>query len=257
LTVKDAIAALRRAHDELAGWAAGLSADQLRARSGSADWNVAQVLSHLGSAAELGLGTLEAGRGDPERNQPVWDRWNAMSPEEQRSNFVESDARYVDALEALSDDQLQSMRVDLGFLPEPVDLDFLLGMRISEVALHGWDVAVSADPGAALPPYLVPFVLARIPTFAGYLARPIERAGTVGVEIRDPAGWYHLEVRDDGGSLTEASGPARAGASTARMPAEAFIRLTAGRLSPEHTPEGVSVSGPIDLDDMRRIFPGY
>ena len=41
------------------------------------------------------------------------------------------------------------------------------------------------------------------------------------------------------------------------MPAEAFIRLIAGRLAPEHTPHGVTVDGAISLDDLRKVFPGY
>ena len=47
--------------------------------------------------------------------------------------------------------------------------------------------------------------------------------------------------------------------ATARFegPLEAAIRLLAGRLDPAHTPEGVTVSGDVTLDDLRRVFPGY
>ena len=40
--------------------------------------------------------------------------------------------------------------VDLGFMPQPVPLGTVLGMRINEMALHGWDVEVALDPGAQL-----------------------------------------------------------------------------------------------------------
>ena len=40
-------------------------------------------------------------------------------------------------------------------------------------------------------------------------------------------------------------------------PADAVARLISGRLTPRWTPEGVSVSGNVDLDDLRRVFPGY
>ena len=40
-------------------------------------------------------------------------------------------------------------------------------------------------------------------------------------------------------------------------PSEAAVRLLSGRLAPEHTPEGVRVSGNVDLADLRRVFPGY
>jgi hypothetical protein len=37
------------------------------------------------------------------------------------------------------------------------------------------------------------------------------------------------------------------------LPAEAFIRLVYGRLDPDHTP---AVTGPADLNELRRAFPG-
>ena len=42
-----------------------------------------------------------------------------------------------------------------------------------------------------------------------------------------------------------------------RIPAEAFVRLTAGRLVPERTPDGVTVDGVISLDELRKAFSGY
>jgi hypothetical protein len=39
------------------------------------------------------------------------------------------------------------------------------------------------------------------------------------------------------------------------IPAEAFIRLLAGRLDPDHTP-AVTATG-VGLDRLRRMFPGF
>src|ERR1700739_4842580 len=102
---KDAIGALRTAHEEAAAIVEGLDEKELAAQSGAAEWTVAQVLSHLGSASEIARNTLLAGKRDPEA-QPVWDRWNAMTPREQASNFVEYERRLADALEALDDEEL-------------------------------------------------------------------------------------------------------------------------------------------------------
>jgi hypothetical protein len=46
---------------------------------------------------------------------------------------------------------------------------------------------------------------------------------------------------------------------TARFegPFEAAVRLIAGRLGPEHTPPGVSVTGEVTLEQLRQVFPGY
>jgi hypothetical protein len=40
------------------------------------------------------------------------------------------------------------------------------------------------------------------------------------------------------------------------LPAEALLRLSFGRLDESHTPDAVSVSGPLSLDDLRTMFPG-
>ena len=44
---------------------------------------------------------------------------------------------------------------------------------------------------------------------------------------------------------------------TLRLPAESWLRLITGRLSPEHTPAGVEIDGPLSLDDLRKVFPGF
>src|SRR3954471_20240250 len=104
------IAVLRATHDDLAALVPGLTDEQLTGLSGASEWTVAQVLSHMGSGAEIGLATLEralaAGpAADPGFNQSVWDRWSAMALREQAAGFLDHDARLVTAFEALTADQ--------------------------------------------------------------------------------------------------------------------------------------------------------
>ena len=40
-------------------------------------------------------------------------------------------------------------------------------------------------------------------------------------------------------------------------PHEAAVRLISGRLKDGYTADEVTVSGNVDLDDLRRAFPGY
>jgi len=92
-TADATISALRSTHDELAAVVRGLSDEQLLAPSGATEWPVAQVLSHLGSGAEIGLASLRAATDAGEApgdgfNQSVWDRWNAMTPREQAEAFL-------------------------------------------------------------------------------------------------------------------------------------------------------------------------
>lgn len=254
-SARDAIAALRRSHDELVTLVDGLDPDALKAPSGAAEWTVADVLSHLGSASEIGLNTLRDGKANLDAAPAVWDRWNAMSPVEKAANFVTAEGQLVEALEALDDDALANMKVEVGFLPAPIDIAFLTNMRLSEVGLHRWDVDVAFNPTATVAHYVVPFVLGNLPLFAGFFAKPIGKTGRISVKTTDPARSYLLELRDEGAKLTE--GHAEDATTRLTLPAEAFLRLTGGRLGPDHTPASVTVDGDLSLDDLRRLFPGY
>ena len=93
----------------------GLADEQLAGPSGASEWTVAQVLSHLGNGAEIGLATLERVLADgpaaePGFNESVWDRWNAMSPRDQATNFLDHDGRLVAAFEGLSAEQRATCR---------------------------------------------------------------------------------------------------------------------------------------------------
>jgi uncharacterized protein (TIGR03083 family) len=252
---RDGIAALRRLHDELVEYTHGFDEEALHARSGSSEWTVADVLSHLGSGAEIGLATLTTGRSDMDAAPAVWARWNTMSSTEKASNFVTADERLVEALEALDGEALANKKVDFVFLPQPVDVAFVARMRLTEAGLHRWDLEVAFDPNATVANYVVPFVLHQLPMFAGFFAKPIGKTGTVEVQISEPSRSYVLELTGDGASLTE--GQAAAATSHLSGPAEAFVRLTSGRLKAGHTPAAVKTSGPVSLDDLRRVFPGY
>lgn len=252
---RQAIAALRRTHDELAAVVEGLDAGDLNKQSGASEWTIADVLSHLGSGAEIASNTLTTGKNDMDRAQAIWDRWNALSPGEKAANFVTSERRLVEALEAQSDDDLANRRYDLGFVPEPVDIVFFVGLRLSEAGQHRWDVEVAFDPAATVATYVVPFVLAQLPLFAGWFAKPTGARSRVAVTTVDPAGAYTLDVGEERVSLAE-GGTDDAGTRLS-LPGEAFVRLAGGRLDAAHTPASVRIDGELSLDDLRRLFPGY
>lgn len=256
-SAKDAIGLYRRSHDDIAQIVSELGESDLSAQSGSAEWTVAQVLNHLGNASEITLRTLERGKADMEGNQEVWARWDAMSPSEQVANFVTWEGRLVSALEALSDEDLESKRIDMGFLPFPVDVGLFVDMRLSEVALHRWDIDVAFDDDALVTSYLVPAVLDRLPMFAGFFAKSIGRTGKILIVTIDPERNYLLELRDDGNTLIQVGDPLPEAGTIVAMSGESFARLTAGRLSPEHTPEGTSVTGSLSLQELRQLFPGF
>jgi uncharacterized protein (TIGR03083 family) len=250
------IAALRSGHDRLAAFVRGASDDDLVRPSMCTEWNVAQVLSHLGSGAEIGS-AVESG--DDVDNQAVWDRWNSLSPEDMASSFVDADERLVVAWEAYSDDELASMQVQLPFLPVPVDAATAIGFRLSELALHSWDVLGAFDADATVAAEAAALLIDRLPPLVGLLGRFTPRETRPAAETRitvttsAPERRFELEL-GAGADLSPASGVETDG--TLDLPAEALLRLTAGRLAPDRE-HGASATGPLTLDDLRRAFPGY
>jgi uncharacterized protein (TIGR03083 family) len=255
------IARLRAEHDTLTGVIAGLTGEQLAAQSGAADWSVAAVLSHLGSGAEIAAAGYRAafqgvgdGPGDA-FNRGVWDVWNAKTPAAQAADFPGSDETCVAILESLDAGQRESLRLKLGFLPVPLTVAGAGGMRLHEAAQHGWDVRVAFDPKAGLDEETAGVLLehfwgelAMLPKMVG---KPVAGAEPVVMAIGDTGAGL---VLSDGVEVVETvSEP------TARFdgPVEAFVRLVGGRLGPAYVPDGLSVSGNIDLTTLQRVFPGF
>jgi uncharacterized protein (TIGR03083 family) len=254
------IDALRATHEELAAVVPGLSDQQLDATSGASEWTVAQVLSHLGSGAEITLATLQAAMGSapgpgPDFNQSVWDRWNAMSPREQADGFLTGDAELLAAIEALTAGQRQSLSIDVGFFPAPLPLAAYLGMRLNEAGQHSWDVRVSLDPGAAIAAATAAVIAEHFATDLGFLLGFTGKADALAqsavVDIHESG--YAIVIAESV-SITTSAPPATA---TFNGPLEAAVRLLGGRLTSRYTPAGLQVRGNVTLDDLRRVFPGY
>jgi uncharacterized protein (TIGR03083 family) len=258
------IAALRDLQDHIAGVARGLDAEQLVVTSGATEWPVAQVLSHLGSGAEINVGTVQAALDGTEgaalaSNEDIWARWDAMAPEEQRTGFLDWGDRLVAMYEAMDAEQRRDIRFDISFLPEPADVVVAGGMRLNELTLHGWDVDVAFDQHATLPDGGLHLILASLAPLARFVGRPeqLGRNVLLRVELTHPSEVVSLRISDAGveiGSDVPAVGDTDA---LLHAPTEAFVRLLAGRLAPEHTPKAVHVEGDLDLDQLREVFPGY
>lgn len=258
------IEANRTTQDRLARLVEGLSDEDLATPSAASEWSVAQVLSHLGSGAEITLDTLRAARAgttrEDEANGQVWDRWNAMTPREQAAGFSRAGEGLVAALEGLDGEQREQLRVPMGFLPEPADLALFTGMRLNEAAMHAWDVEAAFNPAAPLPAATAEVLLDQLrgplDFMLGFVGRPDGldgRTATMLVRTTDPEATLGLSLSDRV-ALVDAP-PAPDG--ELHLPAEALLRLLEGRLTAAHTPDGVRVDGPVSLDDLRHVFPGF
>lgn len=250
------IVALRANHDTLAALVPTLTEDQLRAPSGAWEWTIAQALSHLGSGAEISRQPIATAAGESlevEDNQTIWARWDASTPAEQAAGFVERDAAYLATLEAFDADQLATLRIDMGFLPQPVPLEVALGMRLSEVANHAWDVRVGVDPAARVDAGSAEVLLEQLAGPLSFLLGFSAKADQVEQEVRLAIPGGAIVITDAVRVTTDEPADPTA---TFDGPAEAVIRLLTGRLSPAYA-AGVAVSGNVTLDELRTVFPGY
>jgi uncharacterized protein (TIGR03083 family) len=248
------IAALRASHDRLRAVAARLSPEQLRGPSYASEWTIAQVLSHLGSGAEINGLVFDAGMSGQEPPtqdalQAIWAVWDAKGPDEQAADALTADATLVEKLEALDADQRAT--VSFALWSGPSDAAGLAASRLSEHAVHVWDVEVMLDKAATVLPQAVEIVLGVATHLIGFAGKP-GPAGRIHVTTTDPHLEYALVLGDkvalepwDGGESTGELG----------LPAEAFLRLIYGRLDPAHTPSVTATN--VDLDALRVVFPGF
>jgi uncharacterized protein (TIGR03083 family) len=257
-----AIGALRTGYDTLAELIGGFQPDDLvRPSGGASEWKVADVLSHLGSGAEINLAALEGaldGTGLPpsDFNTTTWDRWNAMSPADQASNFLTANEKLIQRYEGLDDQQLTDLRIDLGYMPEPIDVASAASARLTEFALHSWDVRVTFDEAAEVAPEARDLLLDNIGPLLGWTGKAdqLDQPATLTIHTTAPDGTFGLSITDSV-QLTET--PA-GDDGVLTVPAEFFLRLVTGRHTPNHTPEGVTLtSNTLTLDALRKVFPGF
>lgn len=256
------IAALRTGHDSLAAFVTKLSDDDLARTSAAAEWDISQVVSHLGSGAEIGRATVQAaldGKPNPggDFNKSVWARWDAMSRRERADGFLSSNPALVELYESMDADTRQNLRIDVGFMPAPVDVATAARLRLSEQALHSWDVRAAFDENATLTPEAVGSLLEGTNDLLAWIGKADQlegKGGVIRVTTTEPESVFALRLGDR--ISVDAEVPEQPD-GTLNLPAEAWLRLIAGRLAPRHTPDAVTATGLADLDLLRKVFPGY
>jgi uncharacterized protein (TIGR03083 family) len=256
------IAALRSGFDELATLVSGFGDDELAHPTGASEWDVSQVLSHLGSGAEIAQNTLQVsleGKPNPgmDFNRPVWARYDGASRRERADWFLRANEALTQTYESLSEETRESLRVDMGFLPAPVDLATAAGFRLSELAVHSWDVRAGFDPDATVAPAAAAILANRLGGLAGFLGKPGPLGGktaVIAVTTTGPALEFQLHLAEP---VAISPGMPEEPDGTLTLPAEAWVRLIYGRLKPPHIPASVTTSGAADLDLLRQVFPGF
>ena len=130
-------------------------------------------------------------------------------------------------------------------------------MRLSELTLHSWDVRVVFDEQATLPVDATAELLHGEPNLLAWIGKADAlqgREAVVAVSTVAPESVFALHLRAPiGVGFDVPENPD----GTLALPAEAWLRLVAGRLRPQHTPDGVAATAAADLAVLRRVFPGY
>ena len=236
-----------------------LDDDAITAPAYPSEWSIAQVVSHLGSAAIIFGRRLDdglAGRETPDDFAPtVWAEWDAKSPRAMVDDGLAADAALLARLEGLDDAERAQVSFSMG--PLLFDFEGFVGLRVNEHVVHTWDVEVALDPTVVLPGEATDLLVDQLGLVAGFTARPAGEPGTTIVDTTEPARRFAVTVADDGATFSGVvAADAQHAAATAdlALPAESMCRLVYGRLDPDHTPAGVD-DGPV-LARLRAVFPG-
>ena len=162
---------------------------QLVNNSYCSNWTIAQVLSHLGSGAEIfgqflnfGLsGTEPPGR---EAFAPIWDSWNAKTPRAQAGDAIAIDNRLVERFESLSPEEQERFRIEIFGMD--ADTTFVARMRLSEHSVHTWDVDVVLNPTATVADSAVELLVDTIGAFAGRTGKLDGKERHIHITTTDP-----------------------------------------------------------------------
>lgn len=143
------------------------------------------------------------------------------------------------------------------FVGQQISIGEYTALRLSEHAVHSWDIAVAADPAAVVAPDAVELLIDTLGRFVGFSAKPAGRAFAVTVATDAPERALILSSDGERATLAPASSESMTGDRIA-LPAEALLRLVYGRLDPDHTPAGITLAGDApSLDELRAIFRGF
>jgi uncharacterized protein (TIGR03083 family) len=247
--------ALRASQQRLNVLVTSLDDADLERRTSDDGWSVAEVLGHLGSQSEIFTLFIDAGLSgaEPPSNEsfgPIWEVWNAKTSRAKATDALAADAALLGQMESLGEERMA--RFELKIFGMELDAAKLLAMRLSEHALHSWDIEVVFDNDAVLSPDAIEILIDGLGTLASRAGRPESEPQSVSIVTSSPPRHFILET---GVVSLE---PREGVPSTPRieLSAEALIRLVYGRLDDRHLGHPTPMATGIALSRLRAVFPG-
>lgn len=257
LSPRDHVAVLRASHERLTGLVQRLNFATLTSPSYDSEWSIGQVLSHLGSQAQifdLLLTAHFAGDEAPGNDtfREIWADWDSRDPLAWRTDSLAASERELQRYESMTDFELSTFRVQLFGMD--LDAVSLLRMRINEHATHTWDIDVALHPSATILPAALGIITDGLPALAARIGKPQDESYRVRLQAIEPNSDVVIVVGEAIAIEPVSQGDVHDG--VIELPAEAYVRLLFGRLDPVHTP-AVTESGARGLDDLRKVFVGF
>jgi hypothetical protein len=137
-----------------------------------------------------------------------------------------------------------------------LDAAGLLRIRLSEHALHTWDVAVAVDPAARVAPDAVALLIDGVPTTMAWLGKKAADPAVIAITTTEPARMFTLDT--GGVALTPGSGDDGTPATgSLDLTAESLLRLVYGRVDDSAMASGEVRASNVNLTDLRTVFPGF
>lgn len=260
--------ALKNEYDRVVNKVESEGSSFLEQPSYCSEWQVYQVVSHLGSGAEIFLRSLEAALDGKEAlsnegRQAIWDHFNALGPQDvyrEARDRLDKLFAYLDALPAEKHNAI--VPTFAGELPLPR----ALLTRLNEMALHSWDLYAKKDPKAKLDAasaeLLLDMVIDRLPNRAKQDGLNELHGQPVGFDIQN-GGSRQFTLRPGAERASIERGLPSNPLFTVKLTAEGFERLVAGRLPIERAVTSGDARVSANTTNMRsypaldRIFPGY
>jgi uncharacterized protein (TIGR03083 family) len=251
-----ALEVLRASHDRLSQFVAATPDDGFDVPSACTEWSVAEVLSHLGSQAEIFSAFFDAVLNDepapgPESFAPIWATWDAKSSYDQAHHSVAANEAFLVRVESLDPSTLAELRFALFGME--LDAAGLLRMKLNEHAVHAWDVFVAFDDGAVIPEDAASLVVDGLGATAARAGQPATPGRKIAFATVEPS--LRLVLETDG--VTLSPGDSTSTDALVELTAEQLIRLVYGRLPDEHLGPSAPVTQGVELDELRAVFPGF
>jgi uncharacterized protein (TIGR03083 family) len=221
------------------------------------DWQVYQVVSHIGSGSRIGQRRLDAwiNGAEPmtrEDQQAVWALFDSLRPDQMLNEYLKAAGEYLVAEGSIADEA--GLTEVEGFRGKQPLYVYQLG-RLWELTSHSWDVYVARDRHATFPAAAVELLAPRLHMLNVPIdkerAQPLVENG-VQFKLAGTGATYTLELSDRP-RLNE--GGTGAGL-VVEGPAEEICRFVSGRhFVPGSKTELHAASGSSDdLAKLRRAF---